>query len=426
MADNDFDALQHLPVPTSLKAHLLEQLGVLRLTQREQAMVNVLVESLDDGGYLGATLDEIGAMLGETSDDARQELRTALRRIQALDPCGVAARDVGECLRLQLAALPESPQRQLAILIVEEHMAVLATRDPKKLMKVTNRPLAQVQAALACIRSLNARPGSRYASTCAEAVTPDVTVRKVRGQWIAVLNSNAVPQVKLHKTYAALFEKQRSVKDHAAMKGCLDQARWTVQHATQRVSTILEVTQAIVARQKLFLEWGPLAMKPLGLQEIADAVGVHPSTVSRTVHNKYMSTPAGVYELQYFFSRGLEHASAGASAPVALQELLRELIAAEPPTCPLSDAALARELARQGFRIARRTVTKYRQSMRIDPVELRRTAGMDLVDTGNGRSRATDCAHSAPSASASAPTVGITQGSAPTCLTDMEIEGNLS
>jgi RNA polymerase sigma-54 factor len=158
------------------------------------------------------------------------------------------------------------------------------------------------------------------------------------------------------------------------MKASLDQARWTVQNAAQRVSTVLDVAVAIVARQKLFLEYGALAMKPLGLREVADAVGVHPSTVSRAVHHKYLATPHGVFELHHFFSRGMAHAGGGASAPVAVQALIRELITSERDDSPWSDAALARELSQQGFRIARRTVTKYRQGLNIDPVERRRSA----------------------------------------------------
>jgi RNA polymerase sigma-54 factor len=385
--DMEPDALQQLPSVTSLRAHLHHQLGVLRLTSREQLLAHALVESLDDDGYLRCSLDELAAMLGETGDSARHELRTALCRLQALDPCGVAARDVGECLRLQLMATAQSWQRDLSLRIVEEHMHVLATRDIRKLAKVMNTALAEVQTAVDGIRALDARPGSRYASNCALAIRPDVTVRKLSGTWTATLNASAMPQVRLHKTYAALFENQSSARQNTALKGCLDEARWTLHHAAQRVSTILKVSEAIVARQKRFLEWGPLAMKPLGLQEIADAVGVHPSTVSRTVHNKYMSTPTGVYELQYFFSRGLDHVTGGASAPVALQQLIRDLIAAEPQSQPLSDAALARELARQGFRIARRTVTKYRQSQRIDPVELRRRTSANTSQSLAGFTR---------------------------------------
>jgi RNA polymerase sigma-54 factor len=232
---------------------------------------------------------------------------------------------------------------------------------------------AETQRAVGCILKLEPRPGARYSNEEARAIVPDVVVRKVRGVWKTALNSGALPRVRLHRSYAALFEQHRQSGD-AAMKACLDQARWTVQNATQRVSTILGIANAIVARQKLFLEYGHLAMKPLGLREVADEVGVHPSTVSRAVHHKYLATPHGVFELHHFFSRGMVHTGGGASAPVALQALIRELIETERPGTPWSDAALARELAQQGFRIARRTVTKYRQSLSIKPVDRRRAA----------------------------------------------------
>jgi RNA polymerase sigma-54 factor len=390
--DESFDLMQRVPLPDSLRAHLHEQLGVLRLSPREAAFARALVEALDDDGYLRISLADIGAALGETSAEAERELRTALRRIQALDPPGVAARDVPECLGLQLGALAHEPReshepdeaiRQLARRILQEHIGLLAAHDTGKLARALGAPPAQVQRAVECIRRLDPRPGWRFGETGARIVIPDVTVRKVRGAWRTSLNPGAMPRARLNSDCAQLFEKHAGNRP-GPMKECLEQARWMIGNVSQRAATILGVARAIVARQKLFLEHGPLAMKPLGLREIADEVGVHPSTVSRTVHNKYLATPAGVFELQYFFSRGLNHAAGGASAPVALQGLIRELIAVERPVAPLSDAALARQLAQQGFRIARRTVTKYRQSMNIDPFERRRVQGVQGVQGGMG------------------------------------------
>jgi RNA polymerase sigma-54 factor len=378
--DESLDLMQRVPLPDSLRAHLHEQLGVLRLSPREAAFARALVEALDDDGYLRISLEDIGAALGETSAEAERELRTALRRIQALDPPGVAARDVPECLGLQLGALAHESHgaheatRQLARRILREHIGLLAAHDTGRLARALGAPPEQVQSAVDCIRRLDPRPGWRFGETPARIVVPDVTVRKVRGAWRTSLNPLAMPRARLNADCAQLFEKHAGNRP-GPMKECLEQARWMIGNVSQRAATILGVARAIVARQKMFLEHGPLAMKPLGLREIADEVGVHPSTVSRTVHNKYLATPAGIFELQYFFSRGLNHAAGGASAPVALQGLIRELIAVERPVAPLSDAALARQLAQQGFRIARRTVTKYRQSMNIDPFERRRAPG---------------------------------------------------
>ncbi|MDR6888060.1 MULTISPECIES: RNA polymerase factor sigma-54 [Variovorax] len=383
--DESFDLMQRVPLPDSLRAHLHGQLGVLRLSERELAFARAVVEALDEDGYLRISLEEVGAALGETGADAERELRTALRRVQALEPAGVAARSVAECLCLQLEAAPRQSggagARQLARRILEAHIGLLATHDVGKLAKALDAPPQEVQCAIDCIRRLDPHPGWQFGETAARVVIPDVTVKKVRGAWRTSLNAGALPRVKVNSAYAQLLEQhgeKHGTGQCTAMKECLEQARWMVGSVSQRASTILEVARAIVARQKMFFEHGPLAMKPLGLREIAEEVGVHPSTVSRTVHNKYMATPAGVFELQHFFSRGLNHAAGGASAPVALQGLIRELIAVEKPVAPLSDAALARQLAQQGFRIARRTVTKYRQSMNIDPFERRRAQGGEM------------------------------------------------
>ena len=371
--DDSFDLLQQAPVRTNLRAHLHAQLGVLRLDARERFMAASVVEALDDDGYLRLSLDELSEALGGAGEPQDDELRTALCRVQALDPSGVAARSVAECLALQLRAVADPVLRALAQRIVAEHLPLLATRRLQRLATELGACESETQRAVDCILKLDPRPGARYSDAETRTVVPDVIVRKVRGVWKTALNGNSLPRVRLHQSYAGLFERHRQGGD-AAMKACLDQARWTVQNATQRVSTILDIATAIVARQKLFLEHGHLAMKPLGLREVADAVGVHPSTVSRAVHHKYLATPHGVFELHHFFSRGMAHSGGGASAPVALQALIRELIESERPDTPWSDAALARELAQQGFRIARRTVTKYRQGLNIEPVERRRTA----------------------------------------------------
>lgn len=367
--DESIDMLQQTPVRMSVRAHLHAQLGVLRLDPSERFLAEAVIESLDDDGYLRLSLDEIASALNEAR--ISDELRTALCRVQAFEPPGVAARSLAECLSLQLRGLADSGLRMLAQRIVADHLELLAARKFQRLAQSLEASEADTQRAIDCILKLDPRPAARYSDDEARPIVPDVVVRKVNGAWKTALNGGALPRVRLHQSYATLFERHRRSGD-AAMKACLDQARWMVQNATQRVSTILDIACAIVARQKLFLEYGHLAMKPLGLREVADAVGVHPSTVSRAVHHKYLATPHGVFELHHFFSRGMPHAAGSASAPVALQALIRELIKAERPDAPWSDAALARELAQQGFRIARRTVTKYRQGLNIDPVERRR------------------------------------------------------
>ncbi len=369
--EDSSDFMQRVALADSLRDHLHAQLGVLRLSEREKALARAVVESLDDDGYLRISLAEIAAAFEETGTEVEHELRTALCRVQALEPTGIGARDVQECLRLQLGAVVDPCTRALAACIVEEHIDSLASHDLGRIAAAAGVSLAAVQRAAEAIRRFDPRPGWRYGETGACNIVADVTVRKVRGVWRTTLNAGAVPRVRINTACAQLMEKQRT-SQCANLRSYLEQARWLVGSVSQRASTILDVARAIVGRQKLFLEHGPLAMKPLGLREIADEVGVHPSTVSRSVHNKYLATPAGIFELQHFFSRGMRHESGGASAPLALRELIRELIASEPGAEPFSDAALARALGQQGFRIARRTVTKYRQTLQIDPVEVRR------------------------------------------------------
>lgn len=371
--DDSFDMIQQTPVRQSLKAHLHAQLGVLRLDASERFMAEAVIESLDDDGYLRISLGEIATAIGLKSNrgDVGEKLRMALSRVQAFEPLGVAARSVAECLSLQLREQADSDLRMRAQRIAAEHLELLATRKLQQLADRLGASEAQTQCAVDCILALDPRPGARYSDMQALAIVPDVVVRKVRGVWKTAFNADSLPRVRLHHSYVELFKQHRQAGD-SAMKSYMDQARWTVQNATQRGSTILEIASVIVSRQKLFLDYGHMAMKPLGLREVADAVGVHPSTVSRAVHHKYLATPHGVFELHHFFSRGMEHTGGGSSAPVALQTLIRELIDAEQPSAPWSDAALARELAQQGFRIARRTVTKYRQGMNIDSFERRR------------------------------------------------------
>jgi RNA polymerase sigma-54 factor len=346
--DESADLMQRVALPESLSAHLHAQIGVLRLSERESALAHALVEALDEDGYLRISLDEIALALGENPRVAEGDLRW---------PCGACSRWTRPAS--PRAACPSAfacswtPSRPspcaLARRILEGQIDRLAAQDFGGIARALGASPAEVQRAVAGIRRLNPRPGWSHGETGSRIVIADVSVKKVRG-----VNADAVPRVRVNTACAQLLATRRGAHT-ATLKAYLEQARWMVGTVTQRTSTILEVARAIVARQQMFLEHGPLAMKPLGLREIADEVGVHASTVSRTVHNKYIATPAGVFELQHFFSRGLQHTAGGASAPVAVQELIRELIAIEAPTAPLSDAALTRQLAQQGFHIARRS-----------------------------------------------------------------------
>lgn len=363
-----FDTLQ---APTSLAQHLVGQLNVLALTDRDRALAAAVAESLEDDGYLRVPLAEVGDALFLDPPPDGEEMAIALKRVQALDPAGVGARNLRECLELQLASILCPQQRGLAARMLRDHIDVLAARDVRGLVRRLGCDGASVEAACAAIRRLDPHPGWRFAPPSTSYITPDVIARKVRGRWVAMLNEDVVPRVKLNRAYVELFKQCRN-GGHAELGAHLQEARWTVRNVEQRFSTIVSVAQAILERQQHFLAYGAMAMKPLSLREVAEEVGVHESTVSRVTNNKFMATPCGVFELKYFFSRALSTASGGECSPTAIRGLIQEMISAESRAQPLSDVDIARELSQQGLKVARRTVTKYRQLLKIDPAERRR------------------------------------------------------
>jgi len=370
--DGQLGALDLVPWRTGLRAHLHSQLNVLQLPLRDLVLAKAVVESLDDDGYLRQDLNDlIGADSELEPLPDEQELLCALKRVQSLEPAGVAARSVSECLLLQLAAIDDPQMRELARVIVTDHLDSLAAKDVPRLAQRLNTTQAQIEAVCHRIRRLDPRPGWRFDSTQAQYVTPDVVVKKVRGQWTAMLNPAVVPRVRINQVYAELFQRHRA-SQHAELAAHLQEARWTLRNVEQRFVTILAVARAIIARQKRFFELGPMAMKPLGLKEIAQETGMHESTVSRVTNNKFMSTPLGVFELKYFFSRAMTSSSGNSYSGTAVRGLIKDMIEEEQPSAPLSDAQIAQLLAQQGLVVARRTVTKYRQALRIDPVDRRR------------------------------------------------------
>jgi RNA polymerase sigma-54 factor len=367
----DVSALELMAVDAPLNQHLHAQLALLPLEPRDLALARALVESLDDDGYLRTPLSELAEVLTLDPPVTVPELSIALRRVQSLEPVGVGARTVGECLRLQLPTI-ECPQlRSLATTIVTEHLTALAARDIVGLARELGATAAQVEAACERIRHLDPRPGWRVGSSRAPYIVPDVVVKKNAGQWQVQLNPAVVPRMRLNQVYVDLFQRHRK-PDNAAMADHLQDARWTLRNVEQRFSTILDVAEAIVRRQRHFLDYGPMAMKPLGLKEIADEIGVHESTVSRVTNSKYMATPIGVFELKYFFSRAMVSANGRACSGTAIRGLVKDIIEAESAEAPLSDAEITRQLAQQGLRVARRTVTKYRQMLKFEAADRRR------------------------------------------------------
>jgi RNA polymerase sigma-54 factor len=369
--DSDISALDLVPMETSLREHLNNQLKLLRLSTRDHVLAMAVIETLDDDGYLRS--DPVDLMDQLELDPAvdPQEVSTAIRRVQSLGPAGVAARSVQECLLLQVENLHCVEHREPALLIIKNHLHRLASRDVVGLTRELRLPVATIEAVCDSIRKLDPKPGLQLSSNRTEYVVPDVIVKKVRGKWAVTLNPAVVPKFRLNQNYAELFQEHKTGKC-SEMTAHLQEAKWTIKNVEQRFATIVSVAKAIIDRQPQFLEYGPMAMKPLGLREIAQAVGVHESTVSRVTNSKYMATPLGVFELKHFFSRSMPTASGGTCSATAIRGLIKEIIAAEDCKSPLSDAEIARQLSVQGLGVARRTVTKYRQLLKLEPVDKRR------------------------------------------------------
>jgi RNA polymerase sigma-54 factor len=384
-ASEDLSALELVAQQASLAQHLHAQLTAQPLPLRDRVLAQVIIESLDDDGYLRTPLEDLLALSGLAPVPSAAEMALALQRVQLLEPAGVGARSVAECLRLQLPSIDCPRLRELAEAIIDDHLDRLAARDVAALVRALKQPVVLVEAACERIRHFDPRPGWRHDASDTHYVVPDVIVRKVRGAWTVQLNPAVVPRIKLNKVYAELFQRCRKAtpaaaradgaQPHGELASHLQEARWTVRNVEQRFSTILDVARAIVQRQKHFFDFGAMAMKPLGLREIAEELGMHESTVSRVTNNKFMATPQGVFELKQFFSRAMVTASGSACSGTAIRGLIQDMIAGETVGAPLSDAEIARQLARQGLTVARRTVTKYRQLLRIEPVDRRRRLG---------------------------------------------------
>jgi RNA polymerase sigma-54 factor len=372
--DQDFDFSDITPADQSLRDHLLAQSKWLASSARDRTLMATIIDGLDDDGFLRMELQELKALSGLDPVPDDDEMAIALKLVQSLEPAGVGARDLRECLLLQLREVDDpsgAAIHRLAERIVTEHLDRLAMRDVSGLARALGVAEHAVSQAGDLIRRLQPRPGWRFGAANTRFVAPDVVVRKIRGVWTVTLNPSVVPKVRLNRMYADLFQSHRDAR-HSDLAAQLQEARWTVRNVEQRFATILRVAQAIVRRQRYFLDYGELAMKPLGLREIADELGLHESTVSRVTNNKYMATPLGVFELKYFFSRALATTSGGTCSATAIRGAIKDMIHEENPKEPLSDAHIARLLGRQGLQVARRTVTKYRQMMRVPAYEMRR------------------------------------------------------
>jgi RNA polymerase sigma-54 factor len=369
--DDDGDRSFTAPDTPTLRDHLRSQLSLTNLGDRDRAFVQLLIDALDEDGYLTQPLEEIAALLPAEADADPEELGIALRHLQNLEPAGVGARSPGECLALQLRMMPDEPARRLALDIVEKHLELLASRDYTRLKNITGAGEEALRAAQRLIQALNPRPGAAYAKVETRYVIPDVIVRKQRSVWRASLNPDAMPRLRINRLYAELAAGARN--SGAAIASQLQEARWLIKNVQQRFDTILRVSQAIVDQQRHFLEHGEVAMRPLVLREIAQTLGLHESTISRVTTQKYMATPRGTFELKYFFGSHVATEAGGAASSTAIRALIKQLVAAEDAKAPLSDARIAQILGEQGIVVARRTIAKYREALQIPPVNQRKS-----------------------------------------------------
>jgi RNA polymerase sigma-54 factor len=354
----------------SLREHLLWQLELAQLTARELAIGRAIVDAINDDGYLGESLEEIAATLKPETECSAAQIEQVLHIVQNLDPSGVGARSVSECLLLQLGQLdPATPGLATAQRIATQHLDLVAGRDTSALRRGLHTTDDELETALALVRSLHPRPGSVVSASAAEYVIPDVFVRRTSRGWSVEINPATLPRVRVNQSYAGLIGRGT---DHATMRTQLQEARWLLKSLEIRNETLMKVARSIVERQSEFLEQGDEHMRPMILRNIAEAIGMHESTVSRITSGKYMHTPRGVFELRYFFSSQVEGEDGSGTSSTAIRAKIRKLIREENPANPLSDSRIAELLSAEGIPVARRTVAKYRESMHLAPSNERR------------------------------------------------------
>ena len=361
-------------LPVTLRDHLHEQLRLTRAGQRDCVLVGLLIEELDDSGYLPTSLDEIAAMLPPELRVEAEQLSMALRLLQSFDPPGVGARSLSECLLLQLRQRvaqngTDAEVQACAQQVAQDHLPLLATGNLNRLRERLGVPMPVLRAAHALLLRLEPRPARNWAGETADYVTPDIIVRKSRDRWLAVLNPAVVPRVRINAVYEALLAQSQAAPE---MQTQLQLAQGVVKSVHQRFVTIQRVAQAIVEQQTAYLEQGVAALRPMVLRDIALTLGMHESTVSRATRNKYAQTPWGVIELKQFFSAALQTDDGESTSATAVRSLIVRLVSEEPPHKPFSDNKIAMRLAEQGVVIARRTVAKYREAAGIEPAIVRK------------------------------------------------------
>ena len=362
----DWDFTSTTSVGVDLQSHLLWQLNLAKMSDSDRMIATVIIDSIGADGYLQDSLEEIQDAFDPMQHIEMDEVEMVLKRVQQFEPTGIAARSLSECLLLQLHALPSNTAWLTeAKTLCSEHLELLGGRDYNQLMRRMRIKEDALKEIVELIQSLNPRPGSVIESQEAEYIVPDVIVRKANNRWIVELNPAVAPRLAVNAQYASYVQRADNSADNSFLRTQLQEARWFIKSLQSRNETLLKVATQILDFQRGFFDYGPEAMKPLVLAEIADAVGMHESTISRVTTQKYMHTPRGIFELKYFFSSHVSTAQGGECSSTAIRAIITKLVAAENPKKPLSDSKIATLLEDQGIQVARRTIAKYRESLGI-------------------------------------------------------------
>lgn len=365
-SSDDWDFTSTTSADMDLQDHLHWQLNLASMSDRDRTIATVIIDSIGEDGYLRESLAELQASFDAAQQVGLDEIEMVLKRVQHFEPTGIAARDLSECLLLQLRLLPEDTAWLAeAKLLCSKYLELLGGRDYNQLMRrmcIKEDDLADV---VRLIQSLNPRPGADVASKEPEYIVPDVIVRKANNRWIVELNPEIAPRLGVNSYYASFIRRADDSADNTFLRTQLQEARWFINSLQSRNETLLKVATEILDHQRGFFDYGPEAMKPLILAEIAEAIDMHESTVSRITTQKYMHTPRGVFELKYFFSSHVSTTQGGECSSTAIRAIIEKLVAAENPRKPLSDSKIAALLEEQGIQVARRTITKYRETLGI-------------------------------------------------------------
>ncbi|MDE1892298.1 MAG: RNA polymerase factor sigma-54 [Betaproteobacteria bacterium] len=365
--DDDFFSIEDKP---SLIDHLKEQLRLIPLSEKDGQIISQLIANINDSGYLDISLEEIQAQFPHEAEIEIEEIKVCVKLLQTLDPVGIGAANLSECLLLQLHQLYTThPVYGLAVSICQNYLALLGNRDYVKLKKALKINDVQLKQAIQLITQLNPKPAEHFFQQDTRYIIPDVIVKKYNKKWVVQLNPQVLPRLKINQLYANLLQNNEG---HSSLTTQLQEARWLIKNIQQRFDTILKVSQAIVDEQQDFFEFGEVSMKPMILKEIADLVGLHESTISRVTTQKFMFSPKGIFELKYFFSSHVSTDQGGTASSTSIRALIKQLINEENPKKPLSDNQISDILNERGIVVARRTVAKYRESMQIYPASQRK------------------------------------------------------